>query len=101
MEVINKYARDYYFSQEGTYLRMYGCSRAPSLLPRYVTDFIFHKEDVRKFFLNGVGSFLHEMKKATSPPLLFCIGGYKFFKVKGDDDFVKDLESFYFGKKSF
>ena len=32
MEVISKYG-DYYFSQEGTYLRMYGCSIGPSLLP--------------------------------------------------------------------
>ena len=52
MEVISEYG-DYYFSQEGTYLRMYGCYRAPSLLPRYVRYFVFHKEDARKVFLNG------------------------------------------------
>ena len=100
MEVISKYG-DYYFSQEDTYIRTYGCSKAPSLLPRYATYFVVHKEVVRQVFLNGVDNFLHEMKKATFPPMHFCIGGYKFSKVKGVDDFVKDLETFHFGEKSF
>ena len=41
------------------------------------------------------------MKKATFPPFPFCIGGYKFSKLKGADDFVKELETFYFGENSF
>ena len=43
MEVICEYG-DYYFSKEGTYLRMYAGSRAPSLLPKYATDYVVHKE---------------------------------------------------------
>ena len=46
MGVICEY-ENYYFSQEGTYLRMYGGSRAPSLMPRYARDYVFHKEAVR------------------------------------------------------
>ena len=38
---------DYFFSEEGTYLRMYGGTKAPSLLPKYATDYIVHKEAVR------------------------------------------------------
>ena len=41
------------------------------------------------------------MKKATFPPLSFCIRGYKFSKVKGDEYFVKEMETFHFGEKSF
>ena len=37
----------YFFSEEGTYLRMYGGSKAPSLLPKYATDYISHKEAMR------------------------------------------------------
>ena len=80
---------------------MYGCSRAPSLFPKYAIDFVVHKDAVRKVFLNGVGSFLHDMKKATFPPLPFCIGGYNFSKVKRVDTFVKELETFHFGENSF
>ena len=80
---------------------MYGCSRAPSLLPKYAMDYVVHKEVVRKVLLNGIGNFLHDMKKETFPPLPFCIGGYKFSKVKGATDFVKELEIFHFGEKSF
>ena len=37
----------YYLTEEGLYLRMYGGSRAPSLLPRYATDYVIRKEAVR------------------------------------------------------
>ena len=39
--------KNYYLTEDGLYLRMYGGSRAPSLLPRYVTDYVIHKEAVR------------------------------------------------------
>ena len=100
MEVISEYG-DYYFSQGGTYLSMYGCSRDSSLLPRYITCFSVHKEVVKQVLLNGVGNFLHEMKKENPPPLHFCTGGYKFSKVKGVDEFVKALETFHFGEIFF
>ena len=38
---------NYYLTEEGLYLRMYGGSRAPSLLPKYATDYVIHKEAVR------------------------------------------------------
>ena len=41
------------------------------------------------------------MKKAIFPPLPFCIGSYKFTRVKNASEFVKDLENFHFGKKHF
>ena len=37
----------YYLTEEGMYIRMYGGSRAPSLLPKYATDYVLHKEAVR------------------------------------------------------
>ena len=80
---------------------MYGCSRAPSLLPKYATDYVVHKEAVRKVFLDGIGSFLFEHKKATYPPLPFRLGSYKFSRVKKDGEFVEELEKFHFGEINF
>ena len=37
----------YYLTEEGLYLRMFGGSRAPSLLPKYATYYVIHKEVVR------------------------------------------------------
>ena len=34
----------YYLTKEGMYIRMYGCSRAPSLLPKYATDYVVHNQ---------------------------------------------------------
>ena len=70
---------------------MYGGSKAPSLLPKYVMDYVVHKEVATQVFINGVGSFLYDMKKATFPQLPFCIGRFKFTKVKGASEFVKEL----------
>ena len=73
------------------YIRMYGCSRALSLFPRYAMNFVAHKEAMRQVFINGIGNYLHDHKKASFPPFPFYIGAYKFSRVKGDEYFVKDL----------
>ena len=83
------------------YIKMYGCYRVPSLFPIYATNFVIHKEVVRKVFINGIGSYLHDHKKASFPLFPFCIGAYKFSRIKGVEDFVKGLEVFHFGEKSF
>ena len=80
---------------------MFGGSRAPSLLPKYATDYIIHKEAVRKVFLDGIGSFLFEHKKDAYPPLHFNLGSYKFTRVKKVDEFVEELERFHFGEMPF
>ena len=92
---------DYFFSGEGTYLRMYQGTKAPSLLPKYATDYVVHKEAVRQLFLDGFESYLFYMKKVVFPPMPFYVGSYKFSKVKSAPEFVKELEIFHFGEKSF
>ena len=91
----------YYLTEEGLYLRMFGGSRAPSLLPKYATDYFIHKEVVRQLYIDGVGNFLFEQKKVVYPPVPFYIGSYKFSKVKSALEFVKELEYFHFGEMSF
>ena len=73
---------NYYLTKDGLYLRMFGGSRAPSLLPRIATDYFIHKEVVRQLYIDGVGNFLFEQKKAMYPPVPFFIGSYKVSIVK-------------------
>ena len=72
-KVIEEHA-NYYLTNEGMYIRMYGCSRAPSLLPQYATDYIVHKEAVMQVYLDGVGRFLFEHKKEAYPAIPFRMG---------------------------
>ena len=58
-------------TEEGLYIRMYGGSKAPSLLPKYANDYVLHKEAVRKVYSDGVGRFLFEHKKETYPTIPF------------------------------
>ena len=74
--------RDYYLTKEGLYVRMYGGSRAPSLLPKYATDYVLHKDAIRQLYIDGVGNFMFEYKKETYPPVPLLLGSYKFSRVK-------------------
>ena len=80
---------------------MYGGTKAPLLLPMYVTDYIAHKEVVRQVFLDGFGNYLFNIKKYVFPPVPFYVGSYKFNKVKNAPKFLKELEMFHFGEKRF
>ena len=93
--------RDYFFLEEGTYLRMYGGTKAPSLLPKYAIDYVVHKEPVRHLFLDGFRIYLFDMKKVVFPPIPFYVDSYKISKVKSAPNFVKYLELFHFSEKSF
>ena len=88
--------RNYYLLEEGLYLRMFGGTRDPSLLPKYAIDYVVHKEVVRKLYIDGIGNFVFDQKKPMYPPLPFYIGSYKFSKVKSALDFVKEIEYFQF-----
>ena len=88
---------DYFFSEEGTYIRMYGGTKALSLLPKYSIDYIVLKEAVRQLFLNAFGNHLFDLKKDVFPPLPFYVGSYKFSKFKSAPEFVKEMEIFHFG----
>ena len=79
---------NYYLTEEGMYIRIYGCSRAPSLLPKYAIDYVVHKEAVRQVYLDGVGSFLFEHKNSTYPTIPFWLGNYKFENIKRAAEFV-------------
>ena len=72
----------YYLSEEGLYLTMFRGSIAHSLKLKYATDYVVHKEVVRKLYIDGIGNFLFDQKKVVYPPLAFHISSYKFTKVK-------------------
>ena len=69
---------------------MYGGTKAPSLLPKYATDYIVLKEAVRQVFLDGFVSHLFDIKKFVFPPVPFYVGSYNFNSVKSAPDFVKE-----------
>ena len=91
----------YYLTEEGMYIRMYGGSSAPSLLPKYSTDYVLHKEAVRQVYIDGVGSFLFKHKKVAYPTIPFRLGSYNFAKFKQTAEFVQELEHFHFGEMNF
>ena len=80
---------------------MYGGSRAPSLLPRYATNYVIHKEPMRQLYIDKVGNFLFDQKKVVYPVVPFFVGSYKFSRVKTATEFVKELENFHFSEMNF
>ena len=51
---------NYYLSEEVLYIRMFGGSRAPSLLLKYATDYVVHKEVVRQLYIDEIENFLFD-----------------------------------------
>ena len=80
---------------------MYGGSRAPSLLPKYATNYIIHKVAVRQLYIDGIGNFLFEQNKVVYLTVAFFVGSYKFSRVNNALEFVKKLEYFHFGEMNF
>ena len=80
---------------------MYGGTKSPLLLPKYATDYIVHKEAARQVFMDGFGNYLFDLKKVVFPSVPFYVGIYKFSKVKGAPEFIKELEKFHFRENSF
>ena len=52
-------------------MRMYGGTKAPSLLPKYAIDYIVHKEVARQVFLHGFRNYLFDIKKVVSLQYIF------------------------------
>ena len=62
---------DYLFSEEGTYLRMYGGTKAPSLLPKYATDYIVRCE---KTLLGWLWELFVRPEKGCFSTIIFLCG---------------------------
>ena len=87
-----------YLTEEGLYLTMFGGSKAPSPLLIYATDYVINKEVVRYLYIDVVGNFLFEQKKAVYPLVPFYVRSYNFSRVKTVTKFMKELEYFHFGE---
>ena len=53
---------------------MYGGSRAPSLLLKFAMDYVIHKKAMRQLYIDGIGNFLFEQKKAVYPAVPLFVG---------------------------
>ena len=77
------------------------CPQKGIFVEVYSTYYVVHKVIVRKLYIYKFRKFLFNMKKVVYPPLPFCIGSYKFSKIKSALEFVRELKSFHFREKHF
>ena len=56
---------------------------------------------MRQLYIDGIGNFLFEQKKAVYPVVPFFVGSYKFSRVKNAFEFVKELEYFHLSEMNF
>ena len=76
-------------------------SEPPSIMPKYVTDYVVLREITWQSFINGIGYALNKNKKASWPPLLVVVGAYRFGKVKEALELTHDLERYHFCQGQF
>ena len=61
----------YYLTEEGMYIRMYGGSREPSLLPKYAIDYVLHKEVVKQIYIDVLEASCSNITRQHILPYLF------------------------------
>jgi hypothetical protein len=92
---------DWYLMEHGTYIRVYGATKAPHLLPRFVPDKLVLQELAYQTIVHGVGAALYRNKKDIWPSLPLWIGSYCFASLKQAQAEVDTLLSYGFGEECF
>jgi hypothetical protein len=92
---------DWYLLEHGTYIRVYGATKAPHLLPRFVPDKLVLQELAYQTIVHRVGAALCRNKKDIWPSLPLSIGSYYFATLEQAEDEVNTLLSYGFGEECF
>jgi hypothetical protein len=58
----------------GTYIRVYGATKSPHLLPKFILDRLVLQEIAYQTLVYGVGAALNRDKKMIWPPLPLWVG---------------------------
>jgi hypothetical protein len=65
---------DLYLLEYGTYIRVYGATKVPHLLPKFVSDWLVLQEITYQTVIHGVGTTLYRDKNSIWPPLPLWVG---------------------------
>jgi len=76
-------------------------TKAPHILPKYVTDHMVLLEITYQTYVHGVGSSLAQKNKYLWPHLLVTIGAYSFNTFAEAQKTTKTSQSFHFGEERF
>jgi hypothetical protein len=101
VQAIVKIIGDWYLLEYGTYLRIYGATKSPHFLPKFILDRLVLQEIAYQTIIHGVGATLYRDKKSIWPPLPLWVGSYSFKDIKEAQDKVNTLEYFHFGEEIF
>jgi hypothetical protein len=73
---------DCYLMENETYIRIYGATKAPHLLLRFVPNKLVVQEITYQIVIYGVGAALYRENKAMWHLLLLWVGSYSFENIK-------------------
>jgi len=75
MEVLSNIG-DWYIERDFTYIRIYGATKAPHLLPKFVPERLVLREIAYQTILHGFNAYLVKEKLKTFISYSVCIGHY-------------------------
>jgi DNA segregation ATPase FtsK/SpoIIIE-like protein len=100
MEAISE-IDDWFVLENETYIRIYGSTKPPHVLPKFVPDKLVLQEVAYHTLVHGVGASLSKYKKLSWPPLPFYVGSYSFKNSKEAHAEAEALATFHFGEGIF
>jgi len=82
----------------GAYFKIYGSTKMPHILPKFVPNKIMLQEVAYHTLVHGVGEFLSIDKTLPWPPLPFYVESYSFKNSKEEHAKEEVFATFHFGE---
>jgi hypothetical protein len=100
MEVVSE-IDDWFVRENETYIRIYGSTKPPPIVPKFVLDKLVLQEVAYHTLVHGFGASISKYKKLAWPPLPFYLGSYNFKNSKEAHAEAEALETFHFREGIF
>lgn len=93
--------RDRYITDKYTYIQIYGVTKAPHIISKYVTDHMVLTKIAYQTYVHGVGATLTWKKKDLWPHLPLTIWDYSFNVATEAEKLAETIQAFHFGEERF
>ena len=87
---------DWYVTENHTYIRIYRATKAPHILPKYITDHVILSKIAYQTFVHEVGATLVRKIGESWPNLPVSIRAYSFDTFTVAENMAEALQTFHF-----
>lgn len=92
---------DWFVTKKFTYIRIYGATKAPHLLPKIVTEHMVLTKIIYQTYCHGMGSVFHRKRSHLWPCFPNTIGDYYVHTFSEAEKLGESIQEYHFGEDRF